>query len=108
MFTALSVDDTWCLSLAADARVRAYGIEAIHDQKPREPEIRVLMITHNKAGVHVRENLRAGASGYISKGATQDELRSALRTTLNGKTYLSPGVMSRRHVGRVRCRYWRG
>ncbi|MFA6901558.1 MAG: response regulator transcription factor [Gallionellaceae bacterium] len=68
------------------------GIEAIRDIKRRYPEIRVLVLTIHKTDEYIHESLRAGADGYILKDATHDELRVAVRSVLNGKTYLSPDI----------------
>ena len=71
------------------------GIEAIMDIKRRYPETRVLVLTIHKTDEYIHESLRAGADGYILKDATYDELRIAVRSVLNGKTYLSPDISSR-------------
>ncbi|MFA7316427.1 MAG: response regulator transcription factor [Sulfuricella sp.] len=68
------------------------GIEAIRDIKRRYPETRVLVLTIHKTDEYIHESLRAGADGYILKDATHDELRVAIRSVLNGKTYLSPDI----------------
>lgn len=68
------------------------GIEALMDIKRRNPETRVLILTIHKTEEYIHESLRAGADGYILKDATQDELRIAVRSVLNGKTYLSPDI----------------
>jgi len=68
------------------------GIEAIRDIKRRFPETRVLVLTIHKTDEYIHESLRAGADGYILKDATHDELRVAIRSVLNGKTYLSPDI----------------
>jgi len=68
------------------------GIEAIRDIKRRYPETFVLVLTIHKAEEYIHESLRAGANGYILKDATHDELRVAIRSVLNGKTYLSPDI----------------
>jgi DNA-binding NarL/FixJ family response regulator len=52
----------------------------------------VLVLTAHKADEYIHESLRAGADGYILKDATHDELRVAIRSVLNGKTYLSPDI----------------
>lgn len=70
------------------------GIEAIVDIKRRYPEVRVLVLTVHKTDEYIHESLRAGADGYILKDATHDELRIAIRSVLNGKTYLSPDISS--------------
>ncbi len=68
------------------------GIEAITDIKRRYPKTLVLVLTVHKADEYIHESLRAGADGYILKDATHDELRIAIRSVLNGKTYLSPDI----------------
>lgn len=71
------------------------GIEAIAEIKRRYPQIKILVLTLHKADEYVHESLRAGADGYILKDATHDELKVALRSVLNGKTYLSPDISNR-------------
>lgn len=68
------------------------GTEAIAEIKKRYPEIRVLVLTVHKAEEYIRAALQAGADGYVLKHATRDELMLAIRSILNGKTYLSPDV----------------
>lgn len=68
------------------------GTEAIAEIKKRHPEIRVLVLTVHKAEEYIRAALQAGADGYVLKHATRDELMLAIRSILNGKTYLSPDV----------------
>jgi DNA-binding NarL/FixJ family response regulator len=68
------------------------GMDAIREIKRHNPEIRVLVITIHRIAEYIHESLRAGADGYVLKDATQEELRNAVRTTLNGKTYLSPDI----------------
>lgn len=71
------------------------GIEAIRDIKRRYPETKVLVLTIHKTDEYIHESLRAGANGYILKDATHDELRVAVRSVLNGKTYLSPDISAK-------------
>lgn len=71
------------------------GIEAIVDIKLRHPETRVLVLTIHRAEEYIHESLRAGANGYLLKDATHDELRVAIRSVLNGKTYLSPDISAK-------------
>lgn len=68
------------------------GIEAMRDIKRRNPQTRVLVLTIHKTEEYIHESLRAGANGYLLKDATHDELRVAIRSILNGKTYLSPDI----------------
>lgn len=70
------------------------GIESIVDIKRRYPDVRVLVLTIHKTDEYIFAALRAGANGYILKDASHDELRIAIRSVLNGKTYLSPDISS--------------
>ena len=71
------------------------GLEAIVDIKRRYPDTRALVLTIHKTDEYIHESLRAGADGYILKDATHDELRIAIRSVLNGKTYLSPDISAK-------------
>lgn len=71
------------------------GIEAIVEIKKRYPNVRILVLTLHRADEYIHESLRAGADGYILKDASHDELRVAIRSVLNGKTYLSPDISSK-------------
>jgi DNA-binding NarL/FixJ family response regulator len=68
------------------------GVEAIAQIKRRYPQVRILVLTLHRAQEYIHESLKAGADGYILKDATHDELRVAIRSVLNGKTYLSPDI----------------
>lgn len=65
-------------------------IEAVAEIKRRYPDARVLMIMPPRTGDFVRASLQAGASGCIRQDATHEELRVAIRSVLQGKSY--PGM----------------
>jgi DNA-binding NarL/FixJ family response regulator len=71
------------------------GLEAIAEIKRRAPEVKILVITMHKVDEYIQEALRNGASGYILKESGHDELRTAIRTVLGGKVYLSPEISER-------------
>lgn len=68
------------------------GTEAIKEIKKRYSDIKVLVLTVHKAEEYIREALHAGADGYVLKHSTQEELMLAIKSILNGKTYLSPDI----------------
>jgi DNA-binding NarL/FixJ family response regulator len=68
------------------------GMEAIFDIKRRYPGVFVLVLTLHNTAEFVLASLRAGADGYLLKGATPSELRAAVRTVASGKTYLSKEI----------------
>jgi DNA-binding NarL/FixJ family response regulator len=56
---------------------------------------KVLVLTTFDVDEYVYEALRAGASGYLLKDATRDELVKAVRTVANGDALLAPAVTRR-------------
>ncbi len=48
---------------------------------------------------YARRALEGGASGYVLKHSAPDELITAIRTALDGKTYVSPAVAGGRIAG---------
>src|SRR5471030_2347689 len=70
------------------------GMEAMTEIKRRYPDVRVLVMTLHKTEDYIHASLKAGADGYILKVATADEFRTAVRSVLDGKTYLSIDVQA--------------
>lgn len=66
------------------------GIEAIP-----QIEARVLVLTAYANDEQIDAVLRAGAGGYLLKGASVDEIERAIRAVARGETYLDPRVASR-------------
>lgn len=71
------------------------GTEAITAIKQRYPDVRILVMTLHKAEEFIHASLKAGASGYILKDSTSDELKTAIHNVLSGKTHLSADVASK-------------
>ncbi|MER6502265.1 response regulator transcription factor [Streptomyces sp. NPDC001455] len=62
-------------------------------------EVKVLILTTFEDDEHVAEALRAGASGFLGKGARPEELLDAVRTIAAGEALLSPSA-TRALIGR--------
>ena len=71
---------------------KSNGTEAIQRIKNRYPEIKILVLTVHKTEEYVHTALKAGASGYLLKDDTSDELINACNNVLAGKTHLSSSV----------------
>ncbi|GAA1886169.1 response regulator [Streptantibioticus ferralitis] len=54
--------------------------------------VHVLILTTFEADEYVIEALRAGAAGFLGKGAEPDELLAAIRTVAAGESLLSPAA----------------
>ncbi len=61
--------------------------------------VKVLILTTFEIDQYVFEALRAGASGFLGKGAEADELLAAIRTVSRGDALLSPAA-TRTLIGR--------
>ncbi len=71
---------------------RMNGMEAIKEVKKLLPDTKILVLTIHKTEEYILPVLKAGADGYVLKNDTQSELMTAIKSVLEGKSYLSPGV----------------
>lgn len=71
------------------------GIEATRRIRQHQPGIAVLVLTMFEDDESVISALRAGASGYLLKGAEQDEIVTAVRTVAGGGAVFGPAVATR-------------
>ena len=71
------------------------GVEAINSILRACPATKVVMLTSADDSDTVLEALRAGAAGYLVKGAAGAELVVALKSISRGEGYTSPRVASR-------------
>jgi NarL family two-component system response regulator LiaR len=69
------------------------GVEATRRIRSQFPQIQVIVFTSFQEQNLVQEALRAGAIGYLLKDASSQELVTAVRTAVSGKTTLSPDVL---------------
>ncbi len=68
------------------------GLEATRKIIALWPDIRVLVLTMHRTDDYFFEMLKAGASGYVLKGAQTDELINAIRVVAQGEVFLYPPV----------------
>jgi DNA-binding NarL/FixJ family response regulator len=61
-------------------------------EDPSTPPTRVLILTTFDADDYVLAALRAGASGFLLKDATEEELVHAIRVVAHGEALLAPAV----------------
>lgn len=70
------------------------GLDATRliSESPDLAAVKVLILTTFEDDEHVAEALRAGASGFLGKGARPEELVEAVRTVAAGDALLSPAA----------------
>jgi DNA-binding NarL/FixJ family response regulator len=66
------------------------GIEAVTQIKKVHPEIKVVFLTMHPDAAYAVSAFKAGASGYVLKSSAPDELITAIREGLKGRTYVTP------------------
>ncbi|OAH12401.1 response regulator [Streptomyces jeddahensis] len=59
---------------------------------PALAQVRVVMLTTFEVDEYVVQSLRAGASGFLGKGAEPEELLNAIRVAAGGEALLSPAA----------------
>jgi two-component system response regulator NreC len=68
------------------------GVDATRQVIEASPNTRVLILSMHACEEHVRPALRAGASGYVLKGAGMSDLVAAIRAVAVGDAFFSPAV----------------
>ena len=68
------------------------GIEATRQIVSKYPHIKVIILTMHADRRYITEALNAGASGYLTKSCSFEELVNAIRAVSDNKKYLSPEV----------------
>lgn len=68
------------------------GLEVTDRLLRSQSKARVLMVSSQEDGPLPRRLLAAGATGYLAKSASADELITAIRDTANGKRHISATI----------------
>ena len=68
------------------------GLEACATLRAEYPELKILMLSVHDDPEYVVESVKAGASGYLRKDATPNELRDAIQAVIRGDAFFSPAV----------------
>ncbi|WP_308466305.1 response regulator transcription factor [Rathayibacter soli] len=71
------------------------GIEATRDLVARMPAAAVLVLTMFDNSESLFEVMRAGAKGYLVKGADEEEIRRAIYSVAAGEVVFGAGIASR-------------
>jgi two-component system response regulator DegU len=66
------------------------GVEATRRIHQAQPDVRIVMLTMHADQEVIAEALRAGASGYLVKDCSTDEIADAVRMAANEESSLSP------------------
>ncbi|WP_141619110.1 response regulator transcription factor [Myxococcus sp. AB036A] len=68
------------------------GIEVARRVPKLSPSTRILILSMHTSAEYVAQALRAGVAGYLVKDSAVEELKVALESVRQGRTYLSPAI----------------
>lgn len=71
---------------------RRSGIECTRTLKQRYPGMQIIMFTVFSDSEHVMEALKAGASGYLLKRSSAEEMVQGIESVWEGGAPMSPGI----------------
>ncbi len=86
------MNDHWDIVVSDLSMPGRSGLDALQQIKNIRPELPVLILSIHPEEHYALRVLKAGASGYLSKGSASDELVKAVQTVLLGKKYISAAV----------------
>lgn len=71
------------------------GVQCIEIIKQKHPEIKIIVLTTFDDDEYVFNALKHGASGYLLKGISLDELIGAIKTVVKGGALINPNIASK-------------
>jgi two-component system NarL family response regulator len=74
---------------------RRSGIEACIDIKQAVPSAKILMLTVSDEEADLYEAVKSGASGYLLKDSSIDEVAQAVRVVADGQSLISPSMAAK-------------
>jgi DNA-binding NarL/FixJ family response regulator len=71
------------------------GLDVLKEIKLLRPRLPVLILSMHAEEQYAMRAFKAGASGYVSKSSSRDELRQAILKVVGGGRYVSPALAER-------------
>lgn len=71
------------------------GLELVKELVAVMPQLRILVFSMHDEKIYAERVIKAGAKGYLSKGAPAEDLDTAIHTILKGGIYLSESATTR-------------
>jgi len=68
------------------------GVTATGKIRDTLPEAKILILTVHADDVHVFQGIKAGATGYLLKDCTPEDLSRAIKTVYTGDTIMAPEI----------------
>ena len=87
--------DDWSAVLLDLSLAGADGLEILKQLRIERPNLPILVLSMHPEDQFAVRAIRAGASGYLTKDSAPQELVNAIRTVVDGDSYLSPWLAGR-------------
>jgi len=83
-------DKNWDIAVLDISLDGHSGLDVLKEIKEIRPHLPVLMLSMYAESQYAKRAFKAGAAGYVTKGSSSDELRSAILKVMKGGHYVSP------------------
>ncbi|MGH2654519.1 MAG: response regulator [Actinomycetota bacterium] len=74
---------------------RRSGIEATQKIKEQLPHVKILVLTNSDEEADLYDSIKAGASGYLLKEISSEEVADSIRSVMQGHSRISPAMASK-------------
>ena len=71
------------------------GVQCTKIIKENYPQIKIIILTTFDDDEYVYNALKFGASGYLLKGVSMDELENAIKTVYSGRAMINPDIATK-------------
>src|SRR5687767_1679097 len=87
-----ALQDEWDVVICDLSMPGRSGLDAVRQIKQTSPSLPVLIMSMHSEDQYALRVLKAGASGYLSKDSIHDDLILAVKTVLQGRKFITPGI----------------
>ncbi|WP_162128095.1 response regulator transcription factor [Flavobacterium phycosphaerae] len=71
------------------------SLSIIPEAKTIQPDVKILILSAYDEDIYALRYLNAGASGYLSKGSTEEEMKQALKSMMVSGKYITQNIKDR-------------
>ena len=89
----LAGKDKWDVVVMDVSMPGRSGLDLLKDLKEHHKKLPVLVLSIHPENMYAIRMLKAGASGYLTKGSAPEELVNAIQKILSGQKYVSPSLL---------------
>jgi two-component system, NarL family, invasion response regulator UvrY len=88
-------EQDWDIAILDISLAGRSGLDVLKEIKQLKPKLPVLMLSMHAEDQYAMRAFKAGASGYVSKASSRDELRHAVVKVIKGGRYISSSMAER-------------